>query len=276
MRGIVGIEAARFARELALQRLGKGRHPILPARRARPQVRRGEIGERLADAGARLGKQHIGFVARDARVEGGGGGARIILLAGASFGRGAGQLAEPLDRLVAIDRDAARLWSRRGFLPLVEPREQPALALFGPGDAPCDFGSPWPSQAIERLRRGPRALAFGPVAGGEDGEQLLRGDEIGSRRLAFVARRRQAERAGEAMRRRHREARGKDKGEQLEQVETRQIGIAEPLTGQRRVQQDHRRLGGARRRFALGDLAHLAVGRGDPDARMACMQGGIG
>ena len=50
-----------------------------------------------------------------------------------------------------------------------------------------------------------------------------------------------------------------DEGEQFEQVEPAQIGIAEPLPDQRRVEEDMRRFRRPGDRLAAPRLAHLAV-----------------
>ena len=63
-----------------------------------------------------------------------------------------------------------------------------------------------------------------------------------------------------------------DEGEQFEQVEPAQIGIAEPLPDQRRIEDDVRGLRRARDRFAAARLANLAVAVREPDARMGCVQ----
>ena len=74
---------------------------------------------------------------------------------------------------------------------------------------------------------------------------------------------------GDALGRRHREAGRMDEGEQLQQVEAGQIGIAEPVADQRRVQHDHRRFGRARDRLAAAD--RLDVRR--PARRSRCRHG---
>ena len=55
----VGEQLGPLAVELPLQRLGEGRDPDRAAGLLRPQRRRREIGERLADARSRLGEQHV-------------------------------------------------------------------------------------------------------------------------------------------------------------------------------------------------------------------------
>ena len=65
-----------------------------------------------------------------------------------------------------------------------------------------------------------------------------------------------------------------DEGEQLEQVESAELGIAEPLPHQRRVEDDVRSLRRAGDRLAAAGLAHLSLATGNPDARMGCVQRG--
>ena len=52
---LVGKQFMSLAVQLPLQRLGEGRHPHCPSGALRPQGRRGEIGQGLADPGSRLG-----------------------------------------------------------------------------------------------------------------------------------------------------------------------------------------------------------------------------
>ena len=133
---------------------------------------------------------------------------------------------------------------------------------------------PRPAQPLERRRAHPRPLALGPVAFRRR-QQRGGGLQQEARHLLVALGRRQIDRAGEAARRRHREARGMEKGKQLEQVEPRQLGIAQPLAHQRRIEQDDRRLRRDPDRLGPPDLARLAR-RGQPDAGMAGMEGGMG
>ena len=63
LRG-VGEQLWPLAVELALQGLGEGRDPHRPRRPVRPQRGRRKVSERLADARARLGEQHVRGVFR--------------------------------------------------------------------------------------------------------------------------------------------------------------------------------------------------------------------
>ena len=65
-----------------------------------------------------------------------------------------------------------------------------------------------------------------------------------------------------------------DEGKQFEHVQPRQIGISEPLSGERRVEDDVRSLRGARDRLAATRLAHFTVSVRQPDARMGCVKRG--
>src|SRR3546814_13354728 len=81
---------------------------------------------------------------------------------------------------------------------------------------------------------------------------------------------------GDPRRGRHREARGIEEGEKLEQIEPREFGIAEPVAGQRRVQQEMRGRGNRRDRLTAPDALDAPVRAGSPNpdlARMASWQG---
>ena len=107
----------------------------------------------------------------------------------------------------------------------------------------ADQRRPAPAEPVQRRIGGPRAFALGPVRSSERREQRARRSRAATpppRPRSPAAR---ARARGQPRHRRHREPRRMDEGEQLEQVEPRQIGIAEPLPDQRRVQHDVRRLG---------------------------------
>ena len=67
-----------------------------------------------------------------------------------------------------------------------------------------------------------------------------------------------------------------DEGEQLQQIEAGQFRIAEPVADQRRIQQDHRRFGGARDRLPPPHRLDRPVRMREPDAAVGCVQRGIG
>ena len=161
------------------------------------------------------------------------------------------------------------------FLPLLQPREQHALAALGPLEPRADQRRPAPAEPVQRRVRRPRAFALAPVRIAEHARAAARrsrcSDAAASASLAGGSK---PERAAQARRGRHREPRRMDEGEQLEQVEPAQLGIAEPLPDQRRVEDDVRRLGGPRDRFAPARLAHLAVAARQPDPGMGCVQRG--
>ena len=85
----------------------------------------------------------------------------------------------------------------------------------------------------------------------------------------------EAERVGETFGGRHHEPRGMDEGVKLEQVEPRQVGIAQPVRHQRRVEQQQRGIGGEHDRLALADRAGNAA-LAQPDPAMAGVQRGVG
>ena len=94
------------------------------------------------------------------------------------------------------------------------------------------------------------------------------------RRVGFARRRLQPQRPAQPRRGRHREPRRMNEGEQLEQVEPAELGIAEPLPDQRRVEDDVRSLGRARDRLAAARLAHLSVAARQPDTGVGCVERG--
>lgn len=176
--------------------------------------------------------------------------------------------------LLGVERDGTRRRPRCAFRPFGQSGEEPALGGRGFAKPLGDDRRPGPAQPEQRLRRGPRPLAFRPVASRHVEQLRGRGpQERGDVRVApwwlepGLAR--------QSARRRHHEARRAEKGEQFEHVQPRQIGIAEPLPDQRCVEHDHRRVGRDPDRLAPSDRPR-ALGIGDPDAAMACVQRGIG
>ena len=120
---------------------------------------------------------------------------------------------------------------------------------------PISGAQPQPSRCSVALT-GPRALALGPVGIVEHRQQPL-GDRLEhGRGLGFAAWRLEPESLAQSRRRRHREPRRVEEGEQLEQVEAAEIGIAEPLPDQRRIEDDVRGLGRPGDGFAPARLAH--------------------
>src|SRR3546814_10722955 len=67
-----------------------------------------------------------------------------------------------------------------------------------------------------------------------------------------------------------------EEGEEFEQVESRQLGIAEPVAGQRRAEQQVRRPHHRRNRLTAPDALHAPARIGQPDADMARMDRGQG
>ena len=148
------------------------------------------------------------------------------------------------------------------FLPLLEAREEHALAALGPFEPRGDQRRPAPAQPCQRLARRPRAFALLPVRAFEHvaaAPRRSRGSDAAA--SASLVRRLEPDRAAHARHRRHREPRRMDEGEQLQQVEARQIRIAEPLPDQRRVEDDVRSLGRPGDRLAPARLARFASPR---------------
>ena len=122
----------------------------------------------------------------------------------------------------------------------------------------------------------PRAFALGPVGIVQAGEHRCGGPGQEGGDVGFGFRRGQPDGGGDSGRGRHREARGIEEGEQLEQVEARELGIAEPVAGQRRIEEEVRGRRDRRHRLAAPDALDAAVRVGDPDADMARVDRGEG
>src|SRR6185369_17408910 len=104
-----------------------------------------------------------------------------------------------------------------------------------------------------------RALAFAPVRIGELCQYPL-GDLLQrASRLGLACRWLKSKRSAQPAHRRDCKPRWVDEGEQLEEVEAAQLGIAQPLPDQRGIQDDMRRFSGAGDRLASGRLASLPV-----------------
>ena len=273
--GLVGEQFMSLGIELALQRLGEGRHPHRPPGAVRPQCRRSEIGERLADPGSRLGEQHVGLPRRAARCEQACGLGGHRPLAKPRLGPGPGQLGQLGFGLGTRNIDRARRRALGRLVPLRQPREQHPLAAFGLGNALGDERRPRPAQPVERPVGSPRAFALAPVGIAEMVEQGGGNGEQSACRIALVGGRIDPHRARQARHRRHREPRRMDEGEQFQQVEPRDFGGTQPLPDRRRVEQHMRSLGEPPDRLAPRRFAHLSIHR-NPDAGMGCMERGKG
>ena len=120
------------------------------------------------------------------------------------------------------------------------------------------------------------AHALGPLGALAGREQRAR-RFLEKRRHGVVARGlREAHRVGEALGSRHHEARRMDEREQLEQVEARQVRIAEPRRYQGRVEQQQRGVRRGHDRVALADRAGRSGGCAQPGAGMAGVKRGKG
>jgi hypothetical protein len=67
-----------------------------------------------------------------------------------------------------------------------------------------------------------------------------------------------------------------NEGKGFEQIEARKVGIAEPACHQRRIDQQHRRIGGSHDRIALGHGVCRPVACSQPMPAMAGVQRGQG
>ena len=207
--------------------------------------------------------------------EGGAGGGGIGALPRARLGRGAGQGIEPGEHLILVQADRARGGAGLRLLPFGQLGKEPALRLPGPGDARRDQRRPGPAQPVQRLRRGPAALALQPVGRIQPIEQQRRGLLQQRGNIALLRRRRQVQRRRQPFGRGHQEARGMQKGPEFEQVQPVEFMIAQPLPGQRRIEQQHRRFGRARDRLPLGQAQGAAM-FAQPYAAMAGVKRGQG
>ena len=273
--GGIGKQATGFTVQLALQRFGIGRNPDGSARFVRPKRSGAEIGQRLADPGARFGKQHIGFVAARARFECCCCRFGIGALSLAPLGTRAGQIVQSLERAFGRNADRARCGAWGFFLPFDQLGEQPALVFAGSAQCIADDSAPRPAQARKCLRRCPCAFALGPLECGHSFHQCCRDQPQHGRRATFIDRRRNRQCLGKPLDCRHDEPRRMDEREQLEQIEAVKIGIAQPLSDERRIEQNDRRFGCFRNGFPASDPARAIV-VGDPDAAVACVKRGVG
>ena len=103
----VGMEAVEFAVDLALQIAGEGADPYRPAVFFRPQARRRDVAERLADARAGLGDYRVGAVLAIARREGRGERGGVVGLPRPVFRLGSQQTGEPAPGIRRFDGGAA-------------------------------------------------------------------------------------------------------------------------------------------------------------------------
>ncbi len=186
-----------------------------------------------------------------------------------------GQVVESRLGIARLDRDRPRRGARGLLLPFGQFRKQPAFVDRGLGQPFGDHRRPGPAQPVERLRRGPGSLPLGPVRGVGQRQHRLGGAQQERRDLGIVGRQVETGDAGDALWRRHRKLRRAQERIEFEQVESRQIGIAQTLADQRGVEQDDGGIGSDPDRFATPDPARLAALR-DPDAAMAGVKGGVG
>ena len=175
-----------------------------------------------------------------------------------------------------VERDLLRLRALGRFLPFGQAREQPFLRAFGSLHMRREHLRPGPAQARQRLQGRPGAVTLGPVGAFADIHHPRRGALQQQRHFIVVARHGEVERFGQSLRRGHAETGRAHESEQLEKIEARQVGIAEAIGHQRRIQQQQRRVGGGHHRLALGAAARAAVGIAQPRACVAGMDRGEG
>ncbi len=240
-----------FAAQLALEVLGVGRDPYGAAGSLCPQRGRGEVAECLADPGSGLRQQHVRCIPPGAGREDARDFAGIVALAFAPFCALAGQVHQSRIDGLFFKPDLRRLGPLCCFLPFGKPCKEPLLRLSGPLHMRREDAGPGPAQAGERLQRAPCALPLGPVGTGTAGHQCAGGLLQEARHIVIARRFGQGEGMGEASRRGHAEPRRMDEGEQFQQIQPGQVGIAEPRCHQRRVEQQQRRIGRSHHRLSL-------------------------
>ena len=276
IRAQAGPGAAAFAAQLALQRLGVSRNPDRAAAFLRPQRCRGEIAQRLARAGAGLRQQHVRRAVAPARGKHAGNVRRISALGRARLCAFASQVGKPLRDLCRVESDLRGLGPLSAFVPFGQAGKQPAFSAFRPRDAPRQQRGPGPAHLHQRLQRAPRAFAFGPVGAFAGGKQGCRRC-LQQRRDGIVAGRfGKVQSMGQPLGRRHHEARWMDEGIEFQQIQPRQVWIAQSAGHQRRVEQDQRRVSRRHDRVALGQAARHPAAVAEPAAAMAGMKGGKG
>ena len=155
------------------------------------------------------------------------------------------------------------------FLPFGQLGEQPTLGLFGLGDVRPEHLRPRPAQALQRLDCAPRAFALEPFGVLTRRNKRASGQLEHFRHGSIVLRHRQAQRFGQPARGRHAETGGVDEGESLQQIEAREVRIAQPARHQRRVEHQHRRIGGGHDRIALRHGIGAPVGCTQPMTTVA-------
>ena len=188
----------------------------------------------------------------------------------------AGQVIELAEHFDIGQVDLPRRAAFGRFLPFGQGRKQPFFRLLGPCDMRFQNLRPRPAQPLQRLQRAPRALPLEPFGVLACGDQRPGGALQEGGNLLVALRLVQLKRFGQPARGGYAEARGMDEGEGFEQVETRQIRVAQPIGHQWRVEQQHGRVRGCHDRIAFGYCAGLAIRRPQPVAAMAgvqCRQG---
>ncbi len=202
--------------------------------------------------------------------------ASIAALSLAPLGAVAGQAVKPRLDLGFVERDLRGLRPLGRFLPFGQAREQPLLGLFRLAHMRREHAGPRPAQPGERLQGRPRALALGPIVARAVGQQLGGGALEQGRDSIVACRFVKSERVSEALGRRDHEPRRMHEREQLEQIEARQVGIAEPAGNQRRVEQQQGRIRRRHDRIALGRPPRDARAGPDPAAGVAGVKRGQG
>jgi hypothetical protein len=225
--GLVGVDRAGLALDLALEGAGVGGDPDGRAVGLGPQGGGREVAQGLADPGAGLGQHHIGFALAVARREDEGGFGGVVGLGGAGLVE-AGGLQEGGQAgagVGGVDRLGAGLAGRGLGLPFGEARPDveaggAELVAGGLGAERADHrGAPGPAGAGEGFGEGEGFFAAGRGVVGEVGQQGVGGELEGLGLLLGGLGFGEAEGLGEAGGRGGGELGGAGEGEELKGVE---------------------------------------------------------
>ena len=273
----LGVEAVQLLVDLALQVAREGGKPDRALVALGPEARRRDVAEGLADSGAGFRQHHVGLRLRLHRVECRACRGGVVGLLRPGLRAVAQQVREALARGPRGHRVVPRRCGRRALLPFLEPGPDGEGALvvgaararrcaaaglqrgdhrIAPGPAgarhrACDSRRVPGACETRRRRRVPGACEIGRR---QRAEQASGRGVQGGRFVLRALGQREAERAREPAHRRHREPRRVHEGEELQHVERRERGEAEPADDRLRVADVGRR---ARRGQAL---ARLPVG----------------
>ena len=236
-----------------LQIAGIGRDPDRAAILLRPDAGRGDIAQRLADAGAGLGQHQGGRILLLARGKGGADGGGVIGLAGPRLRFPAQQFRQPGARLGGIDREMAGAGRRRILRPFrqvapdihADRAHRTGMDRHRLAQRRQHIGRPAPAAGMHGTRDRPGVAVILDAAGtacriGEIGQQPLRHLQQPGRLVGEADRCRQFQRRDQPARCGQAEARRMHEGEQLQQIIGGEALLAQPLRRGPAMAQDRR------------------------------------